>query len=327
MNKKVFSIMCSLLLVVAGVCFFGFWGNAYSAKPIRIGILMPVEHRALRDIVAGFEQVVESAFPNSVIFNIQSAQGDIKLQRSIIELFRGQKMDMIAPIGTSATQMTLALVKERPIVSLAAVYSEEDRDKRRLKNITGVLDEISAKKKLDFIKAILPNIKMITLIFDGANEKTHKEIAELKTYGKAVGINFQTIMIQNLPELKTAGQAMAADSEAILILKDNLIASGIRLLISVAKSRHVPLITGDEGTVREGATLALGVRERLIGEMGGKLAVKILKGYPIQNLPMQEIQELVIFYNPALLKQQHIEITTLQDYARKNQYELINNES
>ncbi len=272
MRKKVIHVFLAISL------FLGISSNVYSDKPIKIGILIPIEHAALRDIVAGFEKVVKEAFPNNVIFNVQSAQGDLKLQKNIIDLFVGQNFDMIVPIGTSATQMTLSQVKEIPIVSLAAMYPETERQKRVPRNITGVLDEISSQKKLQFIRGILPDAKTITLIYHIANEKTHQEVIELQASAKEMGITLQTIVIHNLPDLETAGHAVAPDSKAIFILKDHLIASGIRILIPIAKSRGIPLITSDEGTVKEGATFALGVQERMIGEEGAALAVKVLKG-------------------------------------------------
>lgn len=295
-------------------------------KPLQIGILIPMEHAALRDIVGGFEQVVRAHDPNRRIhFNVQSAQGDIKLQRSIIELFVGQKMDMIVPVGTSATQMTLSLVNEKPIVSLAAQYTEAERQKGAFKNMTGILDEIGGKKKLAFIKVIMPNIKKITLISHIGNEKNYAEIAELKMESKALGITLQTLMIQSLPELETAARAILSDTEAILIGKDHLLASGIRMLIPIAAKRGIPLITSDEGTVAEGATVALGVSERMIGEEGGKLAVKLLDGYPIKDLPMQEMHTLAIFYN-SQAQQQKITVDALRDYAKKNHVVLIERE-
>jgi putative ABC transport system substrate-binding protein len=295
-------------------------------KPLQIGILIPLDHAAIRDIVAGFEAVVRAHYPNrSISFNVQSAQNDIKLQRSIIELFVGQKVDIIVPIGTSATQMALSLVKEQPIVSLAAQYTEAERQKRPFKNMTGVLDEIGGKKKLAFIKAIMPDIKKITVIYHSGNEKNYAEIAELKTESKALGITLQTLMIQTLPELETAGSAILPDTEVILIGKDHLLASGIRMLVPIAAKRGIPLMTSDEGTVAEGAAVALGVSERMIGEEGGKLAIKVLDGYPIKDLPMQEMRALTVFYN-LHVQQQKITLHALQNYAKKNHTALMTQE-
>jgi len=321
MNKKLLGII-GLILVILGILYHHL-EDLTVEKPVTIGILVPIEHKALQEIVGGFKQVISEHYAKSVVFNVQNAHGDLKLQRSIIDLFMGQKMDLIVPIGSNATQMTLTLVKQQPIVSLAAMYSEVNRQKRQPQNITGILDEIGGKKKLDFIKVVLPDVQKITLIFHSGNEKNFQEVEEISKYCKALGLILQTIMVQNLPELETAAQNAAPDTNAILVLKDHLIASGIRMLVSIAKSRKIPLITSDEGTIYEGGTFALGVRERMIGEEGGALAIKVLEGFPIANLPMQAVKELAVFYNPKALAHQKVELKSLQRFATQHHYPLV----
>lgn len=321
MRKKNFGIVVALfLLAILGA--FNFLLGPFNTKPKTIGILIPVEHVSLQEIVSGFQKKIKEHFKTPIIFNVQSAQGDIKLQRSITELFIGQQVDMIVPVGTSTTQMALSLVKEQPIVSLAALYPETERQKRTIKNITGVLDEIGGQKKLDFIKEVFPGLNGVTLVFHGGNEKTFSEVEEIVQYGKQIGITIRPVMIQNLIDLHSVSRNITKDAQAILILKDSLIASGIRTLVAVAKKHHIPLITGDEGTVLEGAALALGVRESKIGEEGALLAIKVLEGQPIADLPIQEIQEISLFYNPERCKMLGIDLAKLQKYAQKKQYAL-----
>lgn len=293
--------------------------NTSNGKPVSFGILMPLEHAALKEIVDGFETTVKRHYPEAV-FDVQNAQGDIKLQRSIIERFAGQNVDIIVPIGTTATQMTLAFIKNQPIVSLAADYSESDRQKRTPINITGVLDEIGGKKKLEFIKQVLPELTKLTIIYHSGNEKNFKEIQELIDYGKTMNVHIQKLSIITLPDLESTAQAIDQDSQAILILKDHLVVSGIHLLIPTAQERYIPLITSDEGSVEEGSTFALGVKERSIGEEGGKLAIKLLEGTPIQTLPMTAIPALDVFYRPGELLKLNIKIQTLQEAAHKFGY-------
>jgi len=322
MRKKIFGII-GIFLIIGIFSYSNQLSYFQKAKSKTIGILIPIEHVALQEIIDGFQKKIKEHFKRPVIFNVQSAQGDIKLQRSIIELFIGQQVDMIVPVGTSTTQMTLSLVKEQPIVSLAALYSETERQERSFKNHTGILDEIGGRKKLDFIKEVFPMVNKVTLIFHGGNEKTFHEIEELSHYGKQVGITIQPLMIQNLIDLQAAANNITKDTQAILILKDSLIASGIRTLVSTAKKHHIPLITGDEGTVLEGATLGLGVRERKIGEEGALLAIKVLEGQAIAELPIQAMQEISIFYNTTACKTLGIDLTVLQEYSRKKYYSII----
>lgn len=298
--------------------------GAAAQKSPSFGILVPLEHAALKEIVDGFKSTVKKQYPKAV-FNVQNAQGDIKLQRTIIEQFVGQKVDVIVPIGTTSTQMTLSYVKHQPIVSLAADYPESERLKRQPHNITGVLDEIGGVKKMQFIKQVYPNLKKLTIIYHSGNEKNFREIEDMIDYGKKHGITVQKLSIHTLPDLETTVQSMDKDSEAIVILKDHLIASGIRLLVPTAEEHGIPLISSDEGSVQEGASFALGVQEKTIGETGGKLAIQVIEGKPIEDMPMQAIQNLAVFYNQKAFNQhkQKLELNKIRDAAKEDGYTLI----
>jgi putative tryptophan/tyrosine transport system substrate-binding protein len=317
-----------LFFFLSSISFYGFCNplqqseKLLNKKPLTIGIIVPLDHAALREIVAGFKETLTKKYGNQVTFNVQNAQGDIKIQSNIIELFIGKNLDMIVPIGTTATQMTAAHVKKQPIVSLAAEFSEQDRQKHSPHNITGVLDEIGGIKKVELIKQVLPNVKKLTVIYHTGNEKNFKEIEEVIKIGTALGIEVQKLGIYTLTELDTASKAISKDSEAVLILKDHLVVSGIRLLVPMAEKRGIPLIASDEGSVEGGAAFALGVKEKAIGEEGGQLAIKILEGAPIASLPMQTMKSLVIFFNKKALESQHVDINKLKSAAEKDHYSL-----
>jgi putative ABC transport system substrate-binding protein len=306
-------------LAILFLCIAASGAFSHTINTLTIGIIVPLEHAALKDIVTGFKSVVSQQYPN-IIFKVQNAQGDIKLQRNIIELFVGQKIDMIVPIGTMTTQMTLSLVKKQPIVALAAEYSESDRQKRIPKNVTGVIDEIGVKRKLELLRYVIPDLKNLTVIFHSGNEKNYKEMETLEVYATKLGIKIQKLVIQTLPDLGVAAKAVATNTQAILVFKDHLVISGIRLLIPIAEERGIPLISSDEGSVREGAAFALSVREKAIGEAGGKLAIKILQGVPIESLPIQDIQDLTLFYNQKCCENQKVDINKLKGFTNKNHY-------
>lgn len=315
-------ISLTLIVCVLGVQMFKKLPDN-SSKPITIGILMPMEHAALRDIIKGFEEsLLKHYSARPIQFDIQNAQGDIKLQRAILEKFVGNSVDIIVPIGTMATQMALKVVERQPIVSLAALITEADRQSLSHQNMTGVLDEIGGKKKLDFLKQLSPNLKKIAVIYHTGNEKNAPEIEEIGTYGKSLNISIQKIGVQTLPELQAARDSVAEDVEALLIIKDHLIASGIRLLVPLADSRSIPLIASDEGSVREGATLALGVREQTIGEVGGQLSAKILQGASLPGLPIQSIEALTVFYNPTACSRLGVNMGGLEKITHSNGYQM-----
>lgn len=321
-----------VLLGVSGLFLFmagGFAADkAVLAAPEKtIGIVLPMDHVALRAIVSGFEESVSKNYPGKVHFEVDNAEHDLNIQRAIIQKFINQKVDLVVAVATSTTQMAINMVKKQPILGLAAMIPDSAREKNGLANrLTGVRDEIDSAKQVAFIHAVLPHVKKITLIYS-ADDKVIPEAKTTITVAKENGIAVQPLMIQNLSDLYATTQRIDKDSQAIFILKDNTVASGINTLIHNANKRHLPLITSDEGTVSSGAATALGVSEKQIGVEGGELAAKILKGQPMSELPIQPMKQLIIFLNTKAAAAQGLDIEAIQRYAQEQHFGLQLNPS
>lgn len=290
-----------------------------SSNEKKIGVIVPLENKALDEIVAGFTEKLRHEFPAGIKIKIANAQGDMNLQRAIISQMKSEHYDLIAPIGTAATQMSLAMTKQQPIVSLAANYLQEDRAKLEACHLAVVHDEISPRQIVAFIHAVYPDIKQLTLIHSGT-EKIYADVKVAIAAGKAFGINIKPKMSPTLNDLYSVANSIPQDSQGILILKDILIASGVNTLARTAERLHIPLIAADQGSVQEGAAFALGVYEKNIGIEGGKLAAKILAGKEACELNIVDMKTLTVFVNKNNLQKENQSVTAIESAAEKNKY-------
>lgn len=323
--KNILIRLFSVLLALSTSLGFAQSKPAYPDKTV--GIVIPLEHEALREIVAGFEETVTKNYPGKVTFTVENAQHDLNIQRAILQKFINQKVDLIVPVATAPTQMAINMVKNQPILGLAAMVPDAQRNKNNLANrFTAVRDEIDSAKQMDFIHYLMPNLKKMTLIYS-SDDKVIPEADQAVSAAQALGISVQRMMIQNLSDLYTVTQRIDPNSQAIFILKDNLVVSGINTLIATAKKRNIPLISSDEGTVSQGAAVALGVKEKQIGIQGGLLAARILKGESISAMPIESISQLDIFVNTQAFTQAGLNIDTLTRYANEHQYHVLANPS
>lgn len=270
----------------------------HQEKPITIGIVEPIEHTALNEIVAGFKETLKDQYRKPLIIKVENAQNDMNLERAIFQKMKDAHYDIVVPLGTSASQMAVNMLPNQTVVSLASSLSEKDRTIAKRCNVAVVRDDISGERLLSFVKNAFPNIKTIMLIHS-ADEKVFKEVADAQTAGRKVGIQVSNRMVTTLSELYPIARSLPANIDAILILKDNMIASGASTLAQVAQQKHIPFIASDEGSVLSGADIALGVREKQIGIEGGKLAARILQGKKPCDLPIVEMTVLSVFVNPA----------------------------
>jgi putative ABC transport system substrate-binding protein len=287
--------------LLCGLAIAGCKPKADSADTVTIGIIEPLEHNAMAKIVAGFTTTLQEQYHKPVVIKVENAQNDMNLERAIIQKMQAANYTMIVPIGVAATQMTLSMVHDKPVVSLASDFTKADQQKLQPCNVAVVHDEISAQQLLAFIHTTYPQLTHLTLVHSSA-DKVLPEVQAAIAAGKAYGITIHHVMVSSLPELYSAAQALPADTQGIFVLKDSLIVSGISTLAKVAAVQHIPLITSDQGSVQDGAGFALGVHEREIGVQGAQLAAAVLKGKAICTLPIVDMTNLTVFINEHALQ-------------------------
>lgn len=285
-----------------------------------IGIILPIEHKALNKIIAGFTDTLKKEKNSLPIdFKIANAQGDLNLQQAIVSQMKSDRYDLVVAIGTAVTQMATKLINNKPILSLASIYNERDRNAQKNCHIAIVHDEISPKYMIHFIHQVYPQLSQLTLIHS-ADDKSYSQIRDAIAAGKSVGIQIKPLLVPSLNELYSIANALSPKTQGILILKDNLIASGIGTLVQTSKKRHIPLITSDEGTVTDGADFAMGVSEKQIGVEGANLVKSILSGKKACDLPVVKFKKLHIFVNRKKIPQDSLFFHELLNAAQKNGY-------
>ena len=305
------------------ICFiFSGLSLANTKKPITIGILVPIALPAMTQIVDGFKRRLDQEYKGKVNYIVKNAQGDTNIQRSILQQFNTPKIDIVAPIGTVATQMTMAMIRNKPIIGIAAEHVKQEAKKANNLNVTGVLDEIAMDKQVAFIHTVLPELKQLTLIHS-ADSKIFQQVKQAKQAAKAYNIKIQDMMISQLADLYSVSKQIDAKSQAIYILKDEWIVAGINTLVHQAEAKKIPMIASDDGSVSKGAAFALGVSEKQIGYDSADLALKIINGTSASDIPVTVMKEYSVFINDAAAKKQNISIDTIEVAAKKLDYPII----
>ncbi|MES2198706.1 MAG: ABC transporter substrate binding protein [Chlamydiota bacterium] len=271
-------------------------------KPL-IGIIVPMEHKALNEIVAGFKQQFEG---QDVICKVLNAQGDPNIQKTIINQLIQEKCDLFIPIGTSTSQMTLNYAKNHKIVCLAAnpslLLSQKDTQATLLD------DTFSTKDSFFFLHTVFPQVKKISLIYS-SSEKVAEEIPSVEEAARLYGIEVQKLMVHSMTELYTISQAISLDTQAIYILKDHLIVSAIPTLAKQAEKRGIFIMTSDEGSISSGGAFALGIKESNIGSQGALMAKAILQGTLPQDIAPQTINgPFFLFMNAISCSKQGVDL-------------------
>ena len=243
------------------------------------------------------------------------SQGDQNIQRAIIKQLKQEGCEVLVPIGTTTSQMTLNLAKEKKVICLAADTSLVPSFAKV--SATVLDDALSVKESLSFLRAAFPEVRKVSVVFS-SSEKVAKEVEAIEEVAKTLGIKVEKMLVHTMPELYTISSFIAQDSEAIFILKDHLVVSGITTLMQQAEKRGIFVMTSDEGSVSLGGSFAIGIKERVIGKEGATLAKTILQGVDPQEIPSKTIEgPFSLFINRSSCSKQGIDLLALEQAAKQ----------
>ena len=301
--------------------------NTKSSEPktIRIGIIEPIKHQAMDEIVAGFNGVIDQynkqQNKNRVTIQVENAQADMNLEHAIIQKMNVAKYDIIAPIGVDATYMTISQTKNIPIVSIASDLGDKERNKLNPCNVAVVHDEISNTQLLNFAHDAYPEVTKILVIYSNSN-KVFPEVTNLEQVASSMNIIINKKMVTSLSELNSTLKQSIKDNQMIFILKDHLVVSAIANIAQVANDKQIPLFTSDQGSVVDGGGFALGVQEQDIGKYSANLAVQIIDGKSACSIPIINMTDLDVFINQKALIKSGQNPQSIIDAAKKSNYKV-----
>lgn len=304
-----------------------------TTRTVTIGILEPMAIPAMTQIINGFKDTLNASHQYKFRYLVKNAQNNLNIQRSILQEFKTDGVDIVAPIGQDASQMTISMIRNKPIVGLASIDLKKYAHQSNNLDVTGDLDQIKISKQINFIHRAMPKLKKLTLIYS-AQDRMMTQVKQVEVAAKKDHIKVQKLMMTQLSELYSVGHSIAHNSQAIFILKDEMIVSGVNTLLNVARKRHIPLIASDDGSVGKGAAFALGVSERQIGVDAAKEVLKILAAKPVAgkvgadgisltkaaHMPVHIITHYHVFINPKTAPSQGVNPKVIEKAAKASGY-------
>lgn len=277
-------------------------------KVVNVGIIQLAEHAALDAANKGFVKGLEdNGYKENVNikFDRQNAQGDHANLQNIANRFVSNKVDLICAISTPAAQSVANATKDIPIVGTAitdyvtaklVVSNNEPKT-----NVTGTTNMNSIDKHIDLILKIAPQTKQIGVIYNTSEVNSQVQVRILKEFAAAKGLSVREATVTSVNDIQQAGQSLiAANVDVLYTPTDNVVASGMPVLASLANEARIPIICGEAAMVKNGGLATIGIDYYKLGLQTGAMAARILdgKGKPAQ-MPIESQKELKTTINES----------------------------
>lgn len=273
------------------------------SEKMKVGIVQIVQHPALDDSNRGFVDALNKrGLADKIEIDQQNAQGDQSNLQSIANRFVSGNYKLIGAISTPAAQSMANATKDIPIVCTAIADFENAKlmasEAAPDANVTGTHDRGPLEKQVALIREIQPNIKTIGILYNASEINSLIQAERLKKECAKFDIEVKELTVNSTNDVQQVAEAFIGNVDAIFVPTDNIVASSIPNLMSVAHKGKIPVYGAEVGHVQSGAFASESISFYDIGVRAGEMAADILEGKKtIKDLPVEGAAQSKLYIN------------------------------
>lgn len=294
--RRILGLLLSLMLVLGTTAALADEGS------VKIGILQYVEHAALDSATEGFKQALKENGYEDVTIDYKNASGDNATLQLMAEQFASGDYDVLLGVATPAVQALLTAVSDKPIlgtavtdyVSAGLVASNEAPGA----NLTGTSDMNPVDKQIDLLMQLVPDAKTIGVLYTSSEINSEIQAKMAEEEAARYNLNVVPKTISAVGEVQQAVESLVGQVDALYIPTDNICASAMAVIASVANPAKLPVIVGEENMCNEGGLATIGLNYTKLGYQTGMMAVRILKdGANPAEMPIEGLGDADVYLN------------------------------
>ncbi|WP_366924472.1 ABC transporter substrate-binding protein [Metallumcola ferriviriculae] len=311
--KKRSVILLALLMVLALVAVG--CGDAAGTQAVKLGIVQIVEHPALDASRTGFLDALNDngfAEGDNLEVDYKNAQGDQSTLKTISQKFVNDQVDLVLAIATPSAITMASETQSTPILITAVtdpvaanlVKSNENPGT----NVTGTTDMTPVKAQLEMLKQLSPDVEKVGVIYNSSEINSEVQVNIAKEAAAELGLEIVEATVTTSAEVMQVSQSLVGQVDAIYVPTDNLVASSIASVVTVAEEHDIPLVVGESGMVNGGALATIGIDYYKLGYQTGEMAVRVINGEKPAEMAIESQKELDIVVNLGAAERMGVEI-------------------
>lgn len=295
-------------------------GPAYSLEKFHVAVGQIVEHGALDKLRENLKKgLAANGYTDgkNLIWTYENAQGN---PTTAIQI--GHKLTSLNPsvIVTLSTPMTQAVASATTIIPIVfgAVSDPVASKLTSHQNVTGLTDFVPPQQQLTLVKAFVPQVKAIGVIYNSGEANSQKQVQDLKGIAEQENIEIVEATVSKSSEVSAATKTLVGRVDAILLPSDNTVITALESIIKISHHNKIPIFGNDVDIVQRGALAAYGVDWGYSGLVLADIVSQILKGVPVKDIPIQNPNQLLFYINRSAAEKMGIHIPeSLQKQADK----------
>ena len=280
--------------------------NSQQKAKFKIGVTQFMTHPSLDLVKKGFEDAIKQAGIDAD-FDEKNANGEVSTATLIANNYKADKKDLVFGIATPSAQQLANNITDIPV--LFSAVTDPASAKILNSNVTGTSDKVdNVSQQLDLLLKLNPNVKKIGVLYNPSEQNSLVHIAEIQKRAKEKKLEVVLQGITNFGELAQATKNLLTQVDALYLPTDNLVVSGMQLITSEAISAKKIVVVSENSSVGIGALFTMGIDYYQLGKRTGQMAVEILNGKPVSQVPFETSKQLKLYVNEKTAKALGIDI-------------------
>jgi len=271
---------------------------------VLIGVLKFVNVPPLNDAYDGFVAALDEAGIDYDI-DLKDANTDSSLVSSSSLELVGEN-ELVLGIATPAASGLLAARTTKgsdvPILFTAVTDPEHagllSDSEHPDNNITGTSDMNPVREQIELFTRLGLDIEKIGMIYCSTETNSARQAELAQTACDEFGL---TLAIQTFAETGQVAAAMDALIEdgiqGLYTPTDSTLVSSYSTVAEKTNEANIPIIGGEEAHLDLGAVATLSISYFELGKLTGEMAVQIIDGTPITELPIQKLDDTPLILN------------------------------
>ena len=233
--------------LVGGIFFTG--TTFGQQKIVQIGVLQFASHPALDAARDGFiDFLAQAGFKDGekAKLDLQNAQRDMSVARTIAKKFVGDNKDLIYAIATPASQAAVKETQSIPVIFNAVTDPVKAGLVKAVEssgnNVTGVSDLIPVKTQIELLLKIVPKVKRLGIIYNAGEDNSRVLVEMTKGVAKELKLDLVDATVTNSGEVFAATQTLVGRVDGIYVIQDNTVVSALESVVKVANKNMLPVL-------------------------------------------------------------------------------------
>ena len=289
-----------LAVIIAGIGFLGTTialtqtsacGRA-NMRPCKIGVVR-FSH-ALDGILTAFQKTMAKNFgyvagtTATYVLDEPDGRGDTLDARMQAILDTHPDLLFVIATPTALTAKRLAAGKTNVLFQAFDPISTGVVDSIiRPLTMTGIRHGDAEQKRVEWLTLLVPGIERLFIPYNPADGSARASLASIQQAADLLKLKLTVVETRTTEEVHAAVDAMPADTQALFMPADSLVASQIPYLAQVAATRNIPLSVVVGQDVNKGALFSYGFDFELEGAQFARMADQILRGVAAGDLPVE----------------------------------------